>query len=141
MKQIKRFLSIILVIGMLAGMFPAAAVVSDDPLSTGAEVLSEGTTHTVTDPTEFYSLYTSDEVRDGDTIVIANTAYVNEISGNAPWVMDKAVTIRGGTLNLRPGGILLGADVTFDGVTLEFTNRVRSACADGVDDLTVGLAV
>ena len=121
----KRFLSLLLVAAMLTGMFPAWAVEGDSPES--GVTLSEGATHTVTNTDDLYALYTSDAVQDGDIIVIRETADINEISGNAPWVMNKSVTIQGGTLNLRPGGILLAADVTFDGVTLAFANRVRNA--------------
>lgn len=51
----------------------------------------------------------------GDTIQLSGTGYVNAAEGDKPWIIDKNITIQGGTLNLRAGGILLGADAVFAG--------------------------
>ncbi|MBR3704950.1 MAG: leucine-rich repeat protein, partial [Oscillospiraceae bacterium] len=99
---------------------------------------SEPTTHTLADGGDLLTLLESDAVRDGDTIALLGSAHVNDPnSDSAPWVIGKAVTITGGTINLRAGGILLGADVTFDGVTLSFANRVRNAVIANGHTLTL----
>ena len=98
-----------------------------------------GTTHTIPDKdsSTLQTLLTNGTLNDGDTIVLEGVAYLNETTGAPPLIIDKAVTIQGGTLSLRPGGILLGADVTFDGVTLSFTNRVRNAIMANGHTLTL----
>lgn len=65
----------------------------------------------------------------GSIIQLAGTGHVNVIGaeGDAPWRIDKALTIQGGTVDLRPGGILLGADVTFRDTSLDFSNAIRNA--------------
>ncbi len=66
----------------------------------------------------------------GDTIILNVDGNVNDIgSDSAPWVIDKNITIKGGTLNLRPGGIVLGANVRFENVTLSFGNADRNVIA------------
>ncbi len=91
-------------------------------------LLESDGTHVLADGGDLRALLQSDAVKDGDIILLQGTANVNDTnSDSAPWVIDKAVTIRGGTLNLRAGGILLSADVTLDGVNLMFANPVRNA--------------
>ena len=69
--------------------------------------------------------------------------FVNDTTNSdaAPWIIDKSVTIKNGTLSLRAGGIVLGADVIFEDLTLSFANAVRNAImANGymlvLDDVT-----
>lgn len=100
--------------------------------------LERVSTHTLEDNGDLRALLANDAVQDGDTIQLLGTANVNDTnSDSAPWVIDKAVTITGGTIDLRAGGILLGADVTFDGVTLAFGNRVRNAILANGHTLTL----
>jgi len=73
----------------------------------------------------------------GDTIQLSGTGYVNAAEGDKPWIIDKNITIQGGTLNLRAGGILLGADAVFAGVTLDFTSNVRNAIMANGHSLTL----
>ncbi len=72
-----------------------------------------------------------ENANDGDIIEISGTCMTNDTNSNAPWVINKKVTIRGVTtdasLNLRSGGIILAADVTFENLELAFPNRVRNA--------------
>lgn len=70
----------------------------------------------------------------GDTIVIQGKAFANarEESGASPLVIDKSVTITGengevGALNVRAGGIILGADVTMTNVELNLANKYHNA--------------
>ena len=70
----------------------------------------------------------------GAIIEISGTGFVNDVLGSGaggPWIIDKTITIRGkeqnSSLNLRAGGIVLGANVTFENIHLDFTNRVRNA--------------
>lgn len=98
-----------------------------------------GTTHTIPDQdkSKLQDLLTNGTLNNGDTIVLQGVAHLNETTGAPPLIIDKAVTIQGGTLSLRPGGILLGADVIFDGVKLSFTNRVRNAIMANGHTLTL----
>ena len=74
------------------------------------------------------NLINSDAVQDGDTIILNGSCMVNDIySDAAPWCITKSVTIQGGSLQLRAGGIVLGADVTFQDIELSFENSVRNA--------------
>lgn len=128
-KRTERFLSILLVALLLCGCFPVAA---------SERAGGEGATHVLENNGDLLSLIASDAVRDGDTIVLQGTADVNDPDSNsAPWVINKAVTIQGGTVNLRAGGILLGADVSFDGTTLAFPNRIRNAIMANGHTLTL----
>ncbi|MBR3704125.1 MAG: leucine-rich repeat protein [Oscillospiraceae bacterium] len=112
----------------------------NDALDNAEVIFTERTptTHTLADGGDLLALLASDSVRDGDTIELLGSAHVNDVnSDSAPLVIGKAVTITGGTINLRAGGILLGADVTFDAVTLSFANRVRNAVIANGHTLTL----
>ncbi|MBQ9990230.1 MAG: putative Ig domain-containing protein [Lachnospiraceae bacterium] len=75
---------------------------------------------------------------DGDIIVLDRDAMVNDDNSKSePWVIDKNVTIKGGNLELRAGGIVLGANVTFEGVTLSFPNSDRNVIAANGYTLTL----
>lgn len=67
----------------------------------------------------------------GDTIVIRNKAMLNESSSGVPGIMDKDITIQpeGGSaaLFVRTAGIVLGADVTMNGIELNFQNKYHNA--------------
>ena len=98
-----------------------------------------GRIHTVSDGGDLRAMLASPNVQDGDIIVLEGNGNVNDTaaSASAPWIIDKSVTIRGGNLVLRPGGILLGADVTFEDVSLTFANRVRNAIMANGHTLTL----
>lgn len=66
---------------------------------------------------------------DGDTICILEPMAFLNAADNSPYVIDKAVTIKGdGNLFLiRSAGLVLGADVTFENVVLSFGNRYHDA--------------
>lgn len=79
-------------------------------------------------------------VADGGTIYIADNSFINYIEGSfgAPFVITKNVTITaapgwaGAAFHTRTPGIVLGADVTFRNVILEFPNGYRPIlCANG----------
>lgn len=112
---------------------------NNDPLLAAEIIFADApTTHTLADGGDLLALLASDAVRDGDTIELLGTAHVNDVdSDSAPWVITKAVTLRGGTIDLRAGGILLGADVTFDSVMLSFANRVRNVIMANGHTLTL----
>lgn len=65
---------------------------------------------------------------DGDTIVVLGSAYINEdvVPSGEPYPINKNITIQGTgsfpTLALRTAGLLLGANVTFDNISLSFEN-------------------
>lgn len=79
-------------------------------------------------------------VADGGTIYIADSAFINynEGASGSPFVITKNVTITTapnrstGVFHSRTPGIVLGADVTFRNVVLEFPNGYRPIiCANG----------
>ena len=69
--------------------------------------------------------------KDGDTIVIVDKGFINDGGGNLPFHIDKAVTIVAGTNNARlevnAAGIILGKDVTFENIQLNFANPIHDA--------------
>lgn len=95
-------------------------------------------THTLENGGDLRALLSGDEVQSGDTVQLLGTAYVNDpLSDSAPWIIAKSVTLRGGSIDLRSGGILLGADVTLDAVELCFANNVRNAIIANGHTLTL----
>lgn len=79
-------------------------------------------------------------VADGGTIYIADNSFINYIEGSAgaPFVITKNVTITAAPgrssafFESRTPGIVLGADVTFRNVVLQFPNGYRPIiCANG----------
>ena len=116
MKQ--RLFAWIMSVIMLLGLLPGTAFAAD------------GTTHTVPDGADLRDFFQKENIQDGDTLQLSGKAFVNDVTDpndSKPWVIDKAVTIRGGWIQMRAKGILLGADVTFDGVQFGFENRIRNA--------------
>lgn len=84
-----------------------------------------------------------------DTIIITGNGNVNDDNSKSePWVIDKPLTIKGvdyekdgkttkSTIYLRSGGIVLGADVTFENLTLSFANQNRNAIMANGHTLTL----
>ena len=72
-------------------------------------------------------------VAPGGTIIITNKAFINDNeSKSLPFYINKPVTIKSvgntpATLDVRSGGIVLGADVTFENISLSFGNKVHDA--------------
>ncbi len=85
--------------------------------------------------TDFRTLLAAAE--DGDTIPLSGTVFAGSQGDDAPLVIDKAVIIEGGTLTLWVGGVVLGADVTFRNVSLDFASNVRNAVAANGHKLTL----
>ena len=71
----------------------------------------------------------------GGTIIIKNKAFLNTLNetGSLPYIIDKNITIKSedpnnpAMLQVRAGGIVLGGDVTFENVNLNFENKVHDA--------------
>lgn len=59
---------------------------------------------------------------EGQTVLLNDTGGAG--SADAPYVIDKPVTIQNGTITVRAGGFVLGADVTFSNVELQFSTSV-----------------
>lgn len=122
----KRILSIITVLALTVALLPAAAV----PASAAS------TTHTVSSSDEFHRALTA--AQDGDVIQLTGSFVLkNPQSNNDSLVIDKAVTIRGGSLTLWYAGILLGADVTFENITLGLASNMRPAIMANGHTLTL----
>lgn len=126
MKQ--RILAAIMSFVLMLGLFPASAFAAG------------GTVHQVQDGADLRDFLQNQDVKDGDTIKLLGKGYVGDASNpsdTTPWVIDKAITIQGGWIQMRAKGILLGADVTFDGVQFGFENRVRNAIMANGHTLTL----
>ena len=64
----------------------------------------------------------------GSTLVLQGSCVVGtENGGDAPWVIDKALTIRGGSITVWRGGIVLGDNVTFQNTEINFSSFMRNA--------------
>ncbi len=96
-----------------------------------------GTTHTVVNGGDLRSAV--DNAGEGDTINLQGTGHVNLVDGeyDAPWSIKRSITIQGGTIDLRPGGIILEADLTLRNVSLSFSNFVRNAIIANGHTLTL----
>ena len=67
--------------------------------------------------------------KDGDTICILSPMGFLNASDNSPYIINKAVKIRGNgnVFHVRAAGIVLASDVTFEDVVLSFGNRYHDA--------------
>ena len=114
MKKTLRLIAALLVFCFTATCFPPTG------LAAGR------TTHILTDGGELLTALAS--ASNGDTIQCSGLISVGTSDGtDAPWVIDKNVTIEGGTLTVHRGGIVLNADVTFRNTTIDFTTSMRNA--------------
>lgn len=128
MKRLNKILSLLLTIGIVINLLPAMVMPAN----------AAGNTHTAAKGQDLRAMLLDTRVKDGDTIELDGNAIVNDTNNDAaPWIIDKAVTIKGGTLNLRAGGIILGADVTFDNVQLSFANAMRNVIMANGHTLTL----
>ena len=59
---------------------------------------------------------------DGSVIDLGGRQYeiADTNSNDSPWDIKKSVTIKNGRISLRAGGIVLGANVTFQDIQLDF---------------------
>lgn len=125
MKKPFRLVALLLAVCLAAPwVFPAGATAEG------------GTIHTVADLGSLPALLAQDKVKDGDTIRLMGGGAV-QISNEAPWVINKSVTITGGDVYLRAHGILLNADVTFKDTTITFTSNVRNSIMANGHTLTL----
>lgn len=97
------------------------------PLAAGAA----GKVHDLASGTDLitYLENSTNNVQDGDIIKCSGSVFAGQ-SGNTsdnPWIIDKSVTIEGGSISVYRGGILLGANVTFKGTEFTFTTSTRNA--------------
>ena len=81
---------------------------------------------------EYTQLTTAlEKVKPGGTIIITGKAFVNDTGSNdAPFIIDKEVTIKSegdtpAVMDIRAGGIVLGANVKFENVSLQLVNINR----------------
>lgn len=106
------------------------------PVGAAAAVPASAATHTVSSSDEFHSALAA--AQDGDIIQVSGSFVLkNPISNNDSLVIDKAVTIQGGSMMLWYAGILLGADVTFKDITLGLGANVRPAIMANGHTLTL----
>ncbi len=133
---IKKIVSFILVISLIMGLVPfdylkpitvraaESSVVYTDRSATGKGSGTEGNPYK-------YFVDALSAVAEGGTIIIGSGgAFINEEVSLAPLIIDKEVTIAGETgasIEVRPAGIVLGADVTFENVAIGLGNRHNNA--------------
>ena len=117
-----RIAAVLLAVCVAAAAFPIAALDTD---------IQTRTVHTADNINTLGKVV--EDANDGDIIQIKGLCMTNDNQSNsAPWVIDKAITFQGvagtnASINLRAGGIILGANVTFKDLTLTFPNAVRNA--------------
>ena len=71
----------------------------------------------------------------GATVLLNDTG--GEGSSDAPYLIDKPVTIQNGTVTVWAGGIVLGADVTFSNVDFQFASTASNFIAANGHTLTL----
>lgn len=104
--------------------------------ASNAQASGGGRTITLTDSKELWTELAN--AQDGDTFVLRGLCAAVDPSGkDAPLVINKAVTIQGGSLTFHTGGIILNADVTFRDITLGFPSPVRNAIMANGHTLTL----
>lgn len=104
--------------------------------ASNAQASGGGRTITLTDSKELWTELAN--AQDGDTFVLSGLCAAVDPSGkDAPLVINKAVTIQGGSLTFHTGGIILNADVTFRDITLGFPSPVRNAIMANGHTLTL----
>lgn len=128
MRKPFRVLAALLVCCMVAGMLPPASSAAEGSVLTPTE-----------DQKKSFAAYVdSPAVKDGDIIDLGGgTAHVGGGATDEPWIITKAVTIQNGSIVIRRGGVLLGADVTFSNITANFTSNIRNAMIANGHTLTL----
>ena len=106
------------------------------PVGAAAAAPARAATRTVSSSEQFHSALAA--AQDGDIIQVSGSFVVNPPqSNNDSLVIDKAVTIQGGSLTFWYAGILLGADVTFKDITLGLASNMRNAILANGHTLTL----
>ena len=128
----KRILSTFLTFALLLTLLPTA-VMAEGGNTIYTDMSYKGA-ETGSDDQPYASFETAlEKARDGDTIAIKGKSFINvQTVEDAPFVIDKAVTITGaddspGELYIRASGILLDADVTMRNVELNLANKYHNA--------------
>ena len=127
----KRILSTFLTFALLLTLLPTAAFAAGNTIYTDMNYKDAGNGSYSQPYASFESALKM--AQDGDTIVIKGKGFINvQTEEDAPFVIDKAVTITGdgnstGELYIRASGILLGADVTMRNVELNLANKYHNA--------------
>lgn len=128
MKKPFRLAALLLAVCLAALWITPAGVAAAEPAG--------ATTHTVSSSDEFHRALAA--AQDGDVIQVSGSFVLkNPQSNNDSLVIDRAVTIQGGSMTLWYAGILLGADVTFKDITLGLGANVRPAIMANGHTLTL----
>ena len=110
-KRLKRPASILLALCLLAALLPQRALAAEIPVPDGGDLAQA-----------------VENAAAGSTLVLQGSCVVGtENGGDAPWVIDKALTIRGGSITVWRGGIVLGDNVTFQNTEINFSSFMRNA--------------
>nr|WP_325256997.1 S-layer homology domain-containing protein [uncultured Oscillibacter sp.] len=109
MKKPLRLIAALLAFCVAAATFPPVGLaLEEDDLRSGGSTLNE----------------MIEQANPGDTITLTDNVSSAAQNDQAPWVINKNITIDGQnhSINVRATGILLGADVTFRNVQLDLTS-------------------
>lgn len=113
------------ILKQVAGMILSMTLVLSCFPATSMALESGVTETTVTNETEFKAALNNADV---DIITIDGLVeLLTSASTDDAFVIPRDVTIQGGTLSLRPSGIVLGGAVTFKNIEICFTSAVRNA--------------
>ena len=131
----RKLLPILLVICMILSMMPMTAFAE----GTTIYVSSEGNDENLGTQESPVKTFTKalELVEHGGTIQIVDTATALRPSEDIPLIIDKEITVQGGTLSSDYAGIVLGADVTFNDITVSLNNLVRNCIVANGYNLTL----
>lgn len=120
-KRLKRPASILLALCLLAALLPQRALAAEIPVLDGGDLAQA-----------------VENAAAGSTLVLQGSCVVGtQDGGDAPWVIDKALTIQGGSITVWPGGIVLKDDVTFQNTVIGFSSNMRNAIIANGHTLTL----
>lgn len=120
-KRLKRPASILLALCLLAALLPQRALAAEIPVPDGGDLAQA-----------------VENAAAGSTLVLQGSCVVGtQDGGDAPWVIDKTLTIRGGSITVWPGGIVLKDDVTFQNTVIGFSSNMRNAIIANGHTLTL----
>ena len=125
-KSLRKILSMVLCMVLMMTYMPMTAFAADNIVYVSSATGSDSNTGASDAPVKTIEK-ALELVEENGIIQIVDSASSEQPSEDEPLCITKSITITGGTLTLSRAGIVLGADVTFQNVSLSFANPVRNA--------------